>query len=52
MTISQVEEILRGDFQIPEERQYWVDKLEDMKRKEKRARNNEEYFNKMRRYDR
>ena len=52
MTIKQVETILRGRFSDENDRKYWENKLEELKRKESTAKANKEYFRKMKRYDR
>ena len=52
MTVKQIETILQGRFSDPADRLYWERKLEDLKRKEETAKANEEYFRKMKRYDR
>lgn len=52
MTIQQVETILQGKFSDPADRLYWEKRLEEMKQKEQTAKENAEYFRKMKRYDR
>lgn len=52
MTIQQVEAILEGKFSEAADRMYWEKRLEDLKRKEQTAKANEDYFRKMKRYDR
>lgn len=52
MTIQQIETILNGRFVVAADKQYWEDRLAEMKRKEQNARENAEYFRKMKRYDR
>ena len=52
MTVNQVEIILQGKFSSEQDRQYWENKLKELKLKEERAKENEDYFRKMKRYDR
>lgn len=52
MTIKQIETILQGRFSDEADRLYWEKRLAELKRKEETAKENAEYFRKMRRYDR
>ena len=52
MTIQQIETILQGKFAVAADREYWEKRLEEMRQKEKTAKENAEYFRKMKRYDR
>lgn len=52
MTIEAIKEILTGTFTSEEDRNYWERKLAEAERKERSARANERYFNKMSVYDR
>ena len=52
MTISEVKEILTGVFNDEADRQYWLDKISEMERKEVTIRENEKYFQAMARYAR
>ena len=44
MTIEQVKKILTGKFETETDRQYWIDKLEEMEQKEKNATENEDFY--------
>jgi len=52
MTIQQIETILKGKFVVAADKQYWESRLAELKRKEHTAKENAEYFRKMKRYDR
>ena len=52
MTISEIKEILNGVFNDEADRQYWLDKLSEMERKEVNIRENEKYIKAMARYAR
>lgn len=52
MTIAEIDDILTGTFESESDRNYWVKKREELIQKEKRARNNEEYFRTNKKYDR
>lgn len=52
MTIQQIEAILKGKFVMAADKQYWESRLAELKRKEQTAKENAEYFRKMKRYDR
>ena len=52
MTVKQVEQILEGRFADEADRQYWEEKLAELKAKEARAQENAEYFKTMAVYDR
>lgn len=52
MTIQQIEKILNGRFIMAADKQYWEKRLAELRQKEKTAKENAEYFRKMKRYDR
>lgn len=53
MTVKQIEEILKvSKFTDEADREYWVDRLAELKIKEAAAKENEKYFAKNRVYDR
>lgn len=52
MTIQEVKEILKGNFADPKDREYWQRKLKELEQKERTAKDNEEYYRKMARYNR
>ena len=52
MTAVEIKEILKGTFTDESDRQYWVKKLAEAEHKEANAKENEKYFEAMRRYDR
>lgn len=53
MTIKEIERLLAtANFIDPDDRLYWVDRLAELKRKQKNAEQNAEYFKKMSVYDR
>ena len=52
MTIKEVENILKGNFEDPADREYWEDKLKELKIKEATIKQNEIYFRKNIVYDR
>ena len=52
MIAVEIKEILKGTFTDESDRQYWVEKLAEVERKEANAKENEKYFKKMRKYDR
>ena len=52
MTVYEVKEILKGTFDSQEDKQYWVNKLEELIVKERIAKENKKYFKKMAIYDR
>lgn len=52
MAAVEIKEILKGTFADESDRQYWVEKLAEVERKEANAKENEKYFKKMRKYDR
>lgn len=52
MTAVEIKEILKGTFTDESDRQYWVKKLTEVERKEANAKENEEYFKVMKKYDR
>lgn len=52
MTAVEIKEILKGTFTDESDRQYWVNKLAEVERKEANTKENEKYFKKMRKYDR
>jgi hypothetical protein len=52
MTIQQIETILKGKFTVAADKQYWETSLAELKQKEQNAKENAEYFRKMKRYDR
>jgi hypothetical protein len=52
MTAVEIKEILKGTFTDESDRQYWVKKLAEVERKEANAKENEEYFKVMKKYDR
>ena len=52
MTIKQIENVLKGKFIMAEDKQYWENRLAELKQKEQTAKENEKYFRKMKVYDR
>jgi len=52
MTIAQIEEALKGEFSSEADRLYWENRLKELKQREQTAKENTEYFRKMKRYDR
>ena len=52
MSIAEVKEILCGEFTSESDRQYWIDKLAELERKEINAKENEKYFKAMAKYAR
>ena len=42
--IAKVENILKGKFAEPSDKQYWVDKLNELKRRKQTVIDNERYF--------
>ena len=52
MTISEIKEILTGTFNDEADRQYWIDKLAEIERKEANSKENEKYFSSMAKYAR
>jgi hypothetical protein len=52
MTSIEIKEILTGTFADESDRQYWIEKLAEVERKETNAKENEKYFKAMRKYAR
>ena len=52
MTTVEIKEILKGTFADESDRQYWVEKLAEVERKEANEKENQKYFRVMRRYER
>ena len=52
MTRSEVAEIASGVFENETDRQYWIDKLAEIERKEANSKENEKYFSSMAKYAR
>ena len=50
MSIAEVKEILCGTFSDEQDRQYWLDKLNELERKEATNKENEKYFRAMAKY--
>ena len=50
MSIAEVKEILCGEFSSEQDRQYWIDKLAELERKEINAKENKKYFKAMAKY--
>ena len=49
---AEVKEILCGEFSNEQDRQYWIDKLNELERKEVTNKENEKYFRAMAKYAR
>ena len=52
MTIEQVKEILKGNFENPDDKIYWQNKLAELERKAENARENEKFYKKNAKYNR
>ena len=52
MTVAQIDEILRGQFCDPADREYWEQKREEAARREQTVQANEAYYSKMYKYSR
>lgn len=52
MTAEAIREILKGRFESESDRKYWENKLAEMERKERNAKENEKYFREMAKYNR
>ena len=52
MTVEQINEILKGNFENEEDRIYWEKKKAEIIRKAKNATENDKYFRLNRKYDR
>lgn len=52
MTIQEIENILKGNFQDAEDKKYWEERLKKEKIRAETMKQNEIYFNKMFVYDR
>lgn len=52
MTSIEIREILKGTFETESDRQYWVDKLAEVERKENNAKETQKYLKTMKVYDR
>ena len=50
MSIAEVKEILCGEFSSEQDRQYWIDKLNELERKEVTNKENKKYFRAMAKY--
>lgn len=52
MTITKIKEILTAEFESPEDRKYWEDRLKAEEQREQRNKENDIYFKKNAKYNR
>ena len=52
MSVTEVKRILCGEFTDEKDRQYWIDKLKQLERKEANNKENEKYYKAMSKYAR